>query len=254
MEHATIGHNRAPSDAEIMAEQFEERYKDLLDHVNDLVIRSAKAPKTIEDDKMADFFVSFSKDVSQTINKAEAIRVEEKAPYLEKGRIVDGWFKGVIESLQRVNQTMKRPLDDFLIRKARAEREAREAEAKRLREEAEAKAVAAAALEQANKATQSDREMVKAVRLEERAIEMEEAIQQAPMASGGAHRSISGVTASLRTTWLGEIENLEALDLNKLKGHFPADAIAKAVNSFVRAGGRQLEGVKIYEKSETVVR
>lgn len=237
-----------------MAEQFNERYEELIRKANDLVIRAGNAPKIIEDDNMADFFANFTKECTRTAKELENVRVIEKNPYLEKSRIVDGFFKNIQDKIENTKRILQKPLDVFLIEKARQEREAREAEAKRLRAEADARAAQAVALAEANKGTQSEREMIKAVRTENAAAEMEQAIQAAPMGAGGAHRSITGVTAALRTVWIGEVVDLDDLDLNKLKGFFTIPEVQKAVNGFVRAGGRELKGVHIYEKSETVVR
>lgn len=252
--NSMIGHNRAPSDMEIMAEQFSERYENLLREVGDLIIRVNNAPKIIEDEKMADYFTVFSKNCHVKIKELETVRVLEKNPYLEKSRIVDGYFKTIQDKLENAKRILQKPLDTYLIEKARVEREARQAEAQRLREEADARAAEAVALAEANKGTQSEREMIKAVRTENAASEMEQAIQAAPMGAGGAHRSISGVTAALRTVWVGEVNDLSDIDLNKLKSFFTLAEVQKAVNGFVRAGGRELKGVHIYEKSETVVR
>ncbi len=48
--------------------------------------------------------------------------------------------------------------------------------------------------------------------------------------------------------------DVETLDLEILRHHLNPDALQKALNSYVTAGGRLLRGAKIYEKSETVVR
>ena len=67
-------------------------------------------------------------------------------------------------------------------------------------------------------------------------------------------RGTTGAVSNLRTVWVGEMADIVMLDLEVLRYHISPEALQKAVNSFVKAGGRKLTGAKIYEKSETVVR
>jgi hypothetical protein len=63
-----------------------------------------------------------------------------------------------------------------------------------------------------------------------------------------------GSVASLRTYW--DFADLEraALDLETLRSHLPQDALEKAVRSYVKAGGRELRGVRIFENTQAAVR
>jgi hypothetical protein len=47
---------------------------------------------------------------------------------------------------------------------------------------------------------------------------------------------------------------LSAVDLNQLRSYFTLDAIQKAVNAFVRDGGRKLDGLVIEQKAQLAVR
>jgi hypothetical protein len=67
-------------------------------------------------------------------------------------------------------------------------------------------------------------------------------------------RTETGALASLRTVWIGEIVDITALDLNQLRHHISPAALQTAINSFVKAGGRELAGAKIFEQSNVVVR
>jgi hypothetical protein len=46
----------------------------------------------------------------------------------------------------------------------------------------------------------------------------------------------------------------EEIDLEVLRFHIPADGLEKAVRSFIKAGGRELRGTRIYETTAAVVR
>ena len=63
-----------------------------------------------------------------------------------------------------------------------------------------------------------------------------------------------GSVSSLRTFWDFADLDPDMLDLEALRHHFPAEAREKAVRSFIKAGGRELRGVTIYESTTSVVR
>jgi hypothetical protein len=166
---------------------------------------------------------------------------------------VDGFFKTVTDSLDGAKMKAQRPLDSYLKRKAAEEHARRMEEARKLRDEALAQAAAAHALEQAKMSVPAAKVLDQSIITEQQAQKAEQhaAAKPAEMAQS---RSASGALASLRTIWVGELADIGTLDLEKLRHHLnPAD-LQKAINSFVRAGGRELAGAKIYESSQTVVR
>lgn len=62
-----------------------------------------------------------------------------------------------------------------------------------------------------------------------------------------------GSRATLREFWdFADLER-DDLDLEALRQHMPADALAKAVRSFIRAGGRDLRGVRIFKSDRPVI-
>lgn len=63
-----------------------------------------------------------------------------------------------------------------------------------------------------------------------------------------------GSVSSLRTDWVFDSLDRQKLDLETLRAHIPVDALEQAVRSFIRAGGRDLRGVKIFETTTAVVR
>tara|TARA_R110000868_G_scaffold350642_4_gene611924 strand:+ start:639 stop:1226 length:588 start_codon:yes stop_codon:yes gene_type:complete len=66
----------------------------------------------------------------------------------------------------------------------------------------------------------------------------------------GDHGSVS----SLRTFWTFSDVERATIDLEVLRHHIPEEALEKAVRSFVKAGGRELAGARIFEDTKTVVR
>jgi len=50
--------------------------------------------------------------------------------------------------------------------------------------------------------------------------------------------------------WTFKDLDRDKLDLEKLRQHIPADALDKAVRSFVKAGGRELAGCTIFDSRQ----
>lgn len=63
-----------------------------------------------------------------------------------------------------------------------------------------------------------------------------------------------GSTSSVTETWVGSVISREELDIEALREHIPMDALDKAVNAYVRAGGRELKGAIITEETKFAVR
>jgi len=64
----------------------------------------------------------------------------------------------------------------------------------------------------------------------------------------------SAASSGIRKRIVGEVVDIENLDILKLKNYFTPDAIQKAVNAFISDGGRECSGVSIYEKQDVVIR
>ena len=137
--------------------------------------------------------------------------------------------------------------------KADAERQAKEAErlAKQAAKEAEEKIKA---LEKEVKVLnrESNRALDEAVRADKTALKLERQTA-AGCADFSRTRGDSSV-GSISEYWIGSVENRESLDLEALREHIPFDALERAVQSYVDAGGRQLRGAIITQEIKTVVR
>ncbi len=251
---AAIGHNNPPTDAEIFEQRMQEKHPDLLRRIQALLIQAADAPKEVATDDEAAPLMDIVKAITAASKDADAIRADEKEPYLTMGRVVDGFFKArAIDPLSRAKTNVNSILTAFLSRKQAEERARLAEEARKAREKAEAEAKLAAELEAANMRQASDAVMGQAVATEAAAVRLEVKSEAKPAELSRTQGSI-GTTASLRTRWVGEVIDRAALDLESLRQHLPADALQKALNSFVQAGGRELRGARIFEQSDAVVR
>lgn len=244
-------HNNPPSDAEIMRDRLKERHAALLDEAENLLLEAEALPKEIFDDREASQINDFIKSLNDVTKRIESVRKAEKQPYLDAGRYVDGFFTIKTDELSAAVVRAKLPLTAHLQRKADEEAKRRAAEAERLRKEAEEKAAAAVKLEAEELAPQANAALNDAVKAEKQADALEQSI-----ATGKGLAESKGYLGSgtLRKRWVGEIVDRNALNMALLGPHIPLDALQKALNSFVAAGGRELAGANIYQKEEVVVR
>ena len=69
-------------------------------------------------------------------------------------------------------------------------------------------------------------------------------------------RGDHGSVMSLRSNWVHDEGSLDraTLDLEGLREHLPVEALHKAIRSYIKAGGRELDGVRIFEQHKTGVR
>lgn len=248
-----LHHNNPPSDAEILQQALQDNNAALLAHADALAEAANRIPAEITDDETAGRASDYIKQVTAAAKKLEAVRVSEKEPFLQQGRLVDGFFKKIDLALAEAKQKALRPLDAFTKRKAEDERKRLRDEAEAARAKAEAEQAAAAVLEQQNAITAADDMLTQATITDIGAARLEKLAEAKP-AEMSRTRGDEGALASLRTVWVGELENIGALDLEVLRHLISPDAYQKAINAYVRAGGRELRGAKIFEQSTTVVR
>lgn len=252
-----IGDNAPPSDIEILRERLVDMNAALLARRDDLLAAIPRVPETIGDEETCGKVADMVKLFTACTKTAEAARVAAKEPFLESGRAVDGFFKQITDPLDRAKKTIEARITGYQRIKAAEERRRREAEEQRQREEA-----ARLTREAAERAAQmrSQAELEAAVSAEELARQAAADAERAAHAAAAKPAELSrsrgdfGAVASLRTFWdLRELDRAK-LDLESLRAHLPMDALEKAVRAFVRAGGRVLRGVEIFENTTTQVR
>lgn len=253
---ALVGHNRAPFDIDFIREELADEHRSLLERRDELLAAGARVP-AIDNEDAARKVTDFIRQIAAATKAADAARVAAKEPYLEGGRVVDGFFRPIMDPLSDLKKSVERRLTDYLREKeaqARREREeqqrlAREA-AERARAEAEAKAKAladeqslSAAIEAEKAAETASADLVKA-----------EQAADVKAAELSRTRGEYGSVASLRTQWVFDEINRETIDLEALRHHLPTAALETAVRSFIKAGGRELRGTTIYETTIANVR
>lgn len=251
-EPAYISNDPPDPIAELRA-RLEESNRPLLDRAAELQAAAERIPE-IDGDATAGKVSDFIKLISAAIKTSEAARVETKEPHLAAGRAVDTFFKTrVSDPLDTLKRTVERKLTAYLQAKEAERRRAAEEEARRIREEAEARARAAQDAEAKGRAHEAAAAMDAAVAKE---AEAQAAAQQAEAKPSELSRTRGeiGSVASLRQVWKGEIVERASLDLEALRPYLPIAALETALNGFVKAGGRELKGARIFQHTTATVR
>ena len=248
---------RVELDADTMREYLGEEIAALTARKAELLASVGRAPATIGDENTAGKIADLVKLIAACIKNAEADRVARKEPFLEGGRVIDGVFRGITEPLLRAKTDVERRLTLWQREKAEAERRRREEVARQEREEAERQRLAA---EQAERKARTEADIDQAISADALAqqrkadaIAAQRAAEAKP-AELSRERSDYGAVASLRRFWDFTDLDRETVDLEALRSHLPLDAIEKAIRSYVRAGGRELRGARIFENTATSVR
>ena len=269
MRDVGIGHNQPPEDTPmILAGQLLDDYADLKRRATALIGAFDRAPEVV-DDNSAGRVADSVKQIQAHVKKIEANRKDEKEPHLSAGRVVDTFFNSISDPLERAAGLLKGRLTTYERAKAQAERRRREEEEmKRREEEREARENAAKAERERLAAVRSEelaREERRRVELDAKAAkrvvkeakaDVIKASRESDAKAAALHttRGDYGSASSLRTFWDFEYQDVREVDIVALRHHLPVDCFDKAIRSFVKAGGRELKGVRIFENSRSVVR
>lgn len=243
--------NYPPIDANPIRDRLIETYPDLLQRAEDLIAAAGRVP-VIDDDEIAGRVGDFSKQVQAHVKLIETTRVNEKEPYLAGSRAIDGYFTPVKDRLEKALAPVRQNMTSYLRMKESAERQKREAEARAKREEADR--LAKEAMEREAETRRSTELMQQAAEAETVAATIEQRVEAATPADLARTRGDHGSVSTLQRFWTFRDLDRAELDLNALRHHLPADALEKAVRSFIKAGGRELRGVEIYQKEEASFR
>lgn len=262
---AHIGHNKGPELT--IEERLQSDHEEIISKLEAARALANALPKTVQSEKDVADFVEIVASAKRANRALEDARVREKEPHLKAGRSIDAFFKNLTDIAGRISTTLEGRINDFQREKARKEREAREAEAARQREiERIAREEAERKLREAEEAERANAPTVDQV---ERLTDAVEADQVATVASMKAdiaeHRAGASVTdlgrvrtaagtASVRSVWAFEVEDISKVPLDVIRNCIPRADIEKAIGAYVRLGGRELPGVRIYEDFKTTVR
>jgi hypothetical protein len=254
MEAVAIGHNAPPSLIEELRAQLAIEAAPLVKRRDELLAGADRAPAEVTTEDAAGKTGDLIKLLTACHKAAETLRVGAKEPHLEAGRAVDGFFGKITKPLADAKSALEFRLNVYLGRKAQEGRRKAEEEARVARAQAQLLEAEALARELAAKPSAPAAPILEAAVAQEAKAIAAEAVAAAKPAELSRTRGDYGSMASLRTVWVGEITDRKTLDLEKLRQHLPLDGLERAVNAFVKAGGRDLPGAKIYEKSTAVVR
>ena len=267
-------HNNPPPALKIgeaLREQLTDEHSDLVRRRDELMQMADDFDAdyaTVEDDETSGVLAGIITQITKSSKSADQIREGIKAPYLEGGRIVDGFFNAGISSkldarakklnekqtsYQRAKADRARREAEEAARKARAEEDARRREAERAeREQRAAELAARRAKDDAEgarlarqRAEEANRRAEEARQAEERArVEREEQARVA--ASSAADRSrVRGdyAVSSLRTTWKFRVLDLRLIPPEFLMVNEPL------LNAAIRgkSGRRDIPGIEVYE-------
>lgn len=254
-----LGHNAPPPDllvGEALREKLQDESQDLLRRRDELLAAAARMP-AIDDNDIAAKVTDFIKQLAALVKASEAKRTDAKEPYLEGGRTVDGFFKAISDPVSKTKTDIERKLTLWHREVAEAERRARMEQERIAREAAEK-----ARLEAEEKARQlaDEKALDAAIAAEQKAETAQADLVKAEAAADVKAAELSrtrgeyGAVSSLRTSWVFDDIDRQALDLEALRPYLPLEGLEKAVRAFIKAGGRELRGTRIYETTTAVVR
>ncbi len=248
----------APPDLEAVRTYLGETHADVVARVNELVEGAGRAPKKILDDETQGKVADLVKLITKCRKNAETVRQSEKAKWDAVAAVPHGYFKAMTDKLDKAKDGLERSIGAFLREKeerARAERiaEQRRAEqaAQKARDEADRKAREAETARQHQAAAKAG---LKAETFEARAQEAERDATVKPAELARTRSDDLGSVSTLQAIWSFRDLDRATLNLEALRGHIPMDALEKAVRSYIRAGGRDLAGVMIFEDRKAIVR
>lgn len=257
-------HNRPPVteifrlENEQLPANLEADNKALLKRRDELLAAVSRCPDKIEDDETAGRVTDFVKQLGACIKTAEAKRQGDKEPTLQSGRIIDGFFKkGIIDPVDAAKRAIENRLTLYLRHKAEVERRRREEEERKARE-----AAAQAAREAAEREAKIKDEagLAAAISAEEEAAMRQADAAKAAQAAEAKNAELSrtrgdfGALASLRTEWVGEVDEVTPGTLTALAAFIGRDAIEKALRLAIRNGIREVPGCRIFERTAATVR
>lgn len=243
---ATIGNNNPPSDIDIVRSRLEDKERGIrtsLDNINKVPL-----PENIEDEIIAGQVTERIKSLGNIKSGVVSAHKDIKEPYLLCGREVDGWKNKLEDEIKSFIAQASIPLIAFLARKEEEERQRQLMLAQQQREEADRLAAEAAAHQAAQIEDTAEELLDAAVKSEIIADRIEHNITYARPAELAKSRSVYGSTSSRKKAWVGKILSLRGIDLEVLRPYFNEEDIQKALNAFVKNGGRKCGGAKISEE------
>lgn len=194
----------------------------------------------INDEAMAGHASDFARDLKAEVSATEVTRKRIKDPVLHAQRLIDGEAKKLTDRLSSAAGVVTTRITAYLQQIEARKRLAAQMEAARLAHEAEAllaEAQATATIEAADAAVEA----------------MHEANQAADLATATPleltrTRSAGGALAGLKETWTYEVIDHAAIPIAYMTVN---DAV---VRTAIRAGLREVPGLRIFAETKAVIR
>jgi hypothetical protein len=238
-------------------QELEAEIASLIARREQLLAGVERMPARIEDEDTEKRASDLARMLGAALTAADKTRLARNEPARMAQALINSVYSKITEPLTRARKSVLDRLTTYQRVKAEAERRRRTEEARRRAEEAERQRQAA---EEASRVIETDADLDVAVSTEElarqAAADAERARQatEAKLAELTRQRGDFGAVASLRTFFDFTDLDRDELDLEKLRAYLPLDALEKAVRAYIRAGGRELRGVTIFENTRTTVR
>ncbi len=164
----------------------------------------------------------------------------EKRPYTSVGAAVHGFFHAMIDPLDKA-------IEQIGGRVTRYQRQVAETERLRAEAEAEARLKEAQLAEATAETPEEEAEVDELLQASDDARKRAEA----KAATRSMSRTTHGASGSLTTRWVHTIEKPAQIPLAKLRPYIDTGCLDKAIRGYIKAGGRDLKGVRIYEEHKT---
>jgi len=175
-----------------------------------------------------------------------------KAPILSADRLVMAAHAKLKDPIEAIKKQVNDRSTAYKRVKLERERKIREEAERQAREAAEAAAGAAA---EAEKAAQDAAGLQSAINAEASARAAQEAAETARLAAEAKAADLTrsrgsyGSVSSLQTFMDFDGLDRATLNLEALRPHLSHEALEKAVRSYIKTGGRELRGVRIFENT-----
>ena len=222
--------------------------EDLTPLVEAIAARANAAPKVIGSPDDAAVVSQLIVDARKLARDVDARRVNAKAPYLQAGRDVDGFFSPHSDRVGRVATVFQKIADDHARRVADEARRRAAEEARKFRDEQERQAEIARRAAEANRAAVASKAEARIDYLEDRAAIEEAAAAGAAKDLVGTTTFDSGVKSTARDEWTFEIVDYDSIPFDKLRPYLKRDAVDAALRAFVKfhKNANPLAGVRIF--------
>lgn len=243
---ALQGHNMPPTETEILQGKLDDKSIE----INEAILSATKLPlpDTISDDKIAGEVTERIKNLTRIKKAIEEAHKNVKAPFWECCKTADKWKNSQEIEIKKLVSLASIPLNAHLDRKEQAERDRQHEIARVERENADRLAAEAQAHQNAKIEDVAEELLNEAVKSEEIADRIELNVMHARPGELAKSRSSFGSTASRKQAWVGRIKSMSGIDLEKLRPYLNEEAIQKALNAYIKNGGRECAGAEIKEE------